>query len=1060
MPISLSGTQGVSASGNVVTNGVVSATGNVTGNYFIGNGSQLTGITTGNVNLTAVTTNVIPASNVTLSLGNSTNQWKDLWVSNNTIYLNSIPVSLTANNDLLVNNVPVVLSSNTAAPQTANIATTANIIAGNVVVSNATPGAGITFADGTVQTTAAGASNYGNANVADYLTTYTGNLTAGQFSTAGNVVAGGNVTANYFIGNGSLLSNINAANINGAYGNANVEAYLPSSNTIIAINANVANTNSNLANLTLVTANNTNSISQLQISTTEGVNALANTNANVANTNSNVANLTTSLANTNANVANIASNVTTLQGQVYANANVSAYLGNANTTGTIYATNINVSNTVTAATFIGNFQGNISGNLVVPGSNTWVIYNNNGNAGSDIGFTYNAATQTATVGNTISAGNILTAGLVSATGNVTGNYFIGNGSQLTGLPASYGNANVEAYLPTSNIIIGINSNVANTNGNVANLEIAQGNTNSNVSNVASNVTTLQGQVYTNANTQSFLGAGTNAIISTTGNITTTANISGNFFIGNGSQLTNLPVQTTTWANIANITGNNGPTRIAIGQDAASVSQGVDAIAIGPAAGVESQGNRSIAIGAGAGELQQGASAIAIGWVAGGSQQANNTIILNASGVDVSGTPGQANSFYVAPVRNDTSNTANVAFYNVSTKEVTYANTISLAGNITANYFIGNGSQLTNLPGANSIANGNSNVSIGSSGGNITLAVGGISTGVISNAAIGIGNGTGNAQGTNSIAIGKLAGNIAQGSNSIAIGYSAASFISSFNTVAIGQFAGNSSQLGYAIAIGSNAASITQGSNAIAIGRSAGQNTQGNNSVAIGAFAGTSAQAGNSIIINATGTDLPSVNSGFYVAPVRNDVANVGQVVFYNTSSKEVTYGNTISVSGNITAANFIGNLATPTYGSFFDTTTQTNSNVGNAIPISYNTTDINNGVTVTNGGNTQITISDTGIYNIQFSLQLAKTSGGANDIYIWLDKNGTAVANSATNLYLTGNNNKEVAAWNFVVNATAGDYYRLMWLSSSADVQISALAAAGAVPAVPSVILTVVPVGA
>jgi hypothetical protein len=43
-----------------------------------------------------------------------------------------------------------------------------------------------------------------------------------------------------------------------------------------------------------------------------------------------------------------------------------------------------------------------------------------------------------------------------------------------------------------------------------------------------------------------------------------------------------------------------------------------------------------------------------------------------------------------------------------------------------------------------------------------------------------------------------------------------------------------------------------------------------------------------------------------VAPVRNDVANIGEVVFYNTTSKEVTYGNTISVAGNITANYFIG----------------------------------------------------------------------------------------------------------------------------------------------------------
>jgi len=37
-----------------------------------------------------------------------------------------------------------------------------------------------------------------------------------------------------------------------------------------------------------------------------------------------------------------------------------------------------------------------------------------------------------------------------------------------------------------------------------------------------------------------------------------------------------------------------------------------------------------------------------------------------------------------------------------------------------------------------------------------------------------------------------------------------------------------------------------------------------------------------------------------VSPVRNDVANVAQVMFYNTTSKEVTYGNTINIAGNIT----------------------------------------------------------------------------------------------------------------------------------------------------------------
>ena len=53
--------------------------------------------------------------------------------------------------------------------------------------------------------------------------------------------------------------------------------------------------------------------------------------------------------------------------------------------------------------------------------------------------------------------------------------------------------------------------------------------------------------------------------------------------------------------------------------------------------------------------------------------------------------------------------------------------ISATGNITGNYFIGNGSQLTGIAsgGSSNISNGTSNVTVVSSGGNVTVGVGGI-----------------------------------------------------------------------------------------------------------------------------------------------------------------------------------------------------------------------------------------------------------------------------------------------------------------------------------------------
>jgi hypothetical protein len=93
---------------------------------------------------------------------------------------------------------------------------------------------------------------------------------------------------------------------------------------------------------------------------------------------------------------------------------------------------------------------------------------------------------------------------------------------------------------------------------------------------------------------------------------------------------------------------------------------------------------------------------------------------------------------------------------------------------------------------------------------------------------------------------------------------------------------------------------------VAIGYLAGSIAQGTAAVAIGYYAGELNQGNNSIIINATDTSLQQTTANtFTVAPVRNDVANVAEILFYNTTSKEITYGNVISVAGNITGGNLI-----------------------------------------------------------------------------------------------------------------------------------------------------------
>lgn len=142
------------------------------------------------------------------------------------------------------------------------------------------------------------------------------------------------------------------------------------------------------------------------------------------------------------------------------------------------------------------------------------------------------------------------------------------------------------------------------------------------------------------------------------------------------------------------------------------------------------------------------------------------------------------------------------------------------------------------------------------------------------------------------------------------------------------------------------------------------------------------------------------------------------------------------------------------YGSFYDTTTQTAAAINTAYAMTFNTTDMSQGVYL-GSPTSRVYIDRMGVYNIQFSAQMDNTSGGNHLVYIWLRVNGVDVPNSASQVRLKSTDGELVAAWNFLYNFNSGDYFQLMWSVSDTSVQITAAAAAAPVPAIPSVILTV-----
>ena len=112
----------ISSGSDVTATANISAVGNVIGTYILGNVAFATGVpqSYGNSNVYALlngsAANIVPLANVSYSLGNATNQWKDIWVSNSTIYMNSVPITVSAGNVLTVagNSVVTTTSGSTS----------------------------------------------------------------------------------------------------------------------------------------------------------------------------------------------------------------------------------------------------------------------------------------------------------------------------------------------------------------------------------------------------------------------------------------------------------------------------------------------------------------------------------------------------------------------------------------------------------------------------------------------------------------------------------------------------------------------------------------------------------------------------------------------------------------------------------------------------------------------------------------------------------------------------------------------------------------------------------
>ena len=561
----------------------ISATGNVSGSYVIGNGAFLTNVPAGLPGNSITNTDsrvIIPASN-----GNIINNVNGVTVA--TVWSGGVSVigavsastTVSATGNIIAGNIQTAgLFSATGNITSAGnvsggniltgglVSTVGNVVANNVNSSSVVSATG-NIIGGNVRTTgvvsAVGDVFGNNISAAVNLTAggdanVTANVRAGNVFSSGVVTATGNITGSYFFGNGSQLTGITNAGLSN--GTSNVQI-LSSSNVTVNINgtSNVAvfaNTGMYVTGLASASGNvtggniTTGGAVQTAVLSATGEVTLSTTTANISIGTSQTTGILT--------------------------------LGAATQTGALYLGTSTANHTVliaSGATSTGNVKNVNIGENGDPGSNTNINIGpvTNGSAAGLATFATATRVAIANTSNTalsvagnIAVGNVNTVS-ISLTGNVLSN--VTTASNVTG-----GNLNATGLSLSGNVLSDVTSafNITTSanisagnllsNGTIS----ASGNVNANVIASQANVTSLIGNsisVTGNITGGNVLGgANVNATTHTGTTVSVTGNITGGNLISGVLNSSANATITSTAANASVILTPTGTGTVIVNKD--------------------------------------------------------------------------------------------------------------------------------------------------------------------------------------------------------------------------------------------------------------------------------------------------------------------------------------------------------------------------------------------------------------------------------------------------------------------------------------------------------------
>jgi hypothetical protein len=207
----------------------------------------------------------------------------------------------------------------------------------------------------------------------------------------------------------------------------------------------------------------------------------------------------------------------------------------------------------------------------------------------------------------------------------------------------------------------------------------------------------------------------------------------------------------------------------------------------------------------------------------------------------------------------------------------------------------------------------------------------------------------------------------------------------------------------------------------------------------------------------SGTSL-KVAASDIAASFSTDAANILPVANGGTGAATLTGYVKGAGTDVMTAAATVpfGDISSRAYGQFCSVADQT-GDVADPKAVKLATNVITGaGISVANNGSgdpTRVTFTAAGTYMVAPNIQFVNSDTNDHDATVWLRKNGTDVANSATRIVVPKTADGGAAFFQLVFyeTVTANQYIEVMWLPENAAVTIDHTAAAAGPPAVPAI---------